>query len=210
MPISLPGPTPSGAAEVLALEDARALIATALTDDQLNGVISREEKWLASQIGQLDGERTQTFYPSYDQRRILLQRPTDSVVVEDNGVAVDDSDILLFNAAIERKWGGWSGDAWDGIGWLGGFHGPVTVTYTPNDIEQVKAVLIELVKLTLNSNPGMQSETTGAYSYTTSGTSRLSERKKLARSLDPHFGPKTMQLRSSVAGDGIYQRRYWP
>jgi hypothetical protein len=46
---------------MLTTAQARALITTSLSDQDLDEVIAREEAWLARRIGPLEGERVETF-----------------------------------------------------------------------------------------------------------------------------------------------------
>jgi hypothetical protein len=135
---------------VVATDDVRALVSTDLTDDQLGDVIGREEAWLVRRIGQLIGERTQTFLDVTSDQIMRLRRPTDSVTVEDNDVAVTTIEMRRRGFAVARTSGTWTG--------------PVEVTYTPNDAEEVRSGVIELVEIRL-SESGYKSERIGEYSY---------------------------------------------
>ena len=163
--------TGSMSGHFLDLADVRAIYPTSLSDDALGDVIRREEAWLARRIGALDGERTQVIYrddPFLDDP-IWLVRPTDAVVVVDNAIELDEADvrILADGWAIERATGAWSGPT-------------VAVTYTPTDAEEVRRVLIELVRLT-SQETGFLSERIGEYAYTR-GSSRSANPAFLAAS----------------------------
>ena len=54
------------------LSEVRALVETGLTDADLQAVLDREEGWLASRIGALTGERTETFRPTLPDAPIYL------------------------------------------------------------------------------------------------------------------------------------------
>lgn len=180
--------------EVLTTDEVEALMSTGLEDDALQGVIDREEDWLANDarvgIGQLTGERTQRIYVARgDNDPLLLRRPTSidaggsggTFRVEDGGVELDDV-VLTGPARIERT---------SAQVWTGPF---VDVTYTPTDAGAVKRALIELVQLTITASPYGQEATEG-HSY-----SRPDDvyqmRESLARTLNPHRGAGTVKLGS--------------
>ena len=155
----------------LDVADVRAVFDTPLTDEALEDVIRREEAWLTRRIGQLDGERTQVIYRDGFARDepIFLPRPTDLAVIVDGGVELeDDATRFLDNGwAIER-----AGRAWVGP--------EVAITFTPNDADEVRRVLLELVQLTA-SETGFLTERIGEYSYSR-GSSRTSNTAFLASS----------------------------
>src|SRR4029077_16490386 len=105
--------------------------------------------------------------------------PTDSVVVVDNGVPVDPSDIRLLHAGtvVERASGPWQGPRID-------------CTYNPNDTIEANRVVIELVRLTVNET-GYAAETIGDYRYehgrlqATPMQVQMASRRALVRSLLP-------------------------
>lgn len=134
------------------MAEVEALLATGLEPAALQGVIDREEDWLANDlrvgIGQLTGSRTQTVgRPHGGTQPILLARPTSAVTVLDNGVTRTDVAILggIRVAAL----------------WVGP---QITLTYTPRDESQVKRVLFELVRMAVSNSPYRQ-EATGGQSY---------------------------------------------
>lgn len=136
---------------MLTVEQARALITTSLSDDDLEDVIAREEGWLARRIGPLDGERTETFPEAYfadGEETLRLRRPTADVTVEDTAGAVTVS--LRGWSDVVRDEGSWSGD--------------VTVTYTPSDEVEVERAIITLVRLALTES-GYTGETVGTHAY---------------------------------------------
>lgn len=187
------------------IAEVRALVSTPLADDDLQDVIDREEAALARQIGQLSGERTQTWHvgdqsgpaasgalpgamvSSDRMGPLALLRPTDAVTVTDNGVAVTAEDVRLLRKGtqIERASGGWTGPI-------------VTGTYTPNDLLEVKGVVIALCRLSLGET-GFESETIDGYSYTRGSASQTpaSQRKALVRSLQTHPPRGTVGVRTS-------------
>ncbi len=177
---------------LLTIAEARALITTSLGDTDLQAAIDREESWLARSIGALSGERTQTLWVrSTDlDDPLLLQRPTDAVAVTDGGVALDASAVRLLagGTIIEKATGSWTGPS-------------VAVTSTPDDEDEVKRVLIDLVRLTVTTSPFV-SETTGPYSYQRGGDDATrsidAARRTLASDLLPHKGPKSVRLRSGA------------
>lgn len=194
------------------VEDVRALVPSALTDEQLATVISREEAWLARRIGVLAGPRTQTFHirsatagmvidpgawtanvgvTSDRMGPLGLGRPTGAVTVTDGGVAVDAADVRLLRGgtAVERASGGWTGPT-------------VAVAYTPDDAEEVRRAVIELVRLTTTES-GYASERIGEYSYTRGAGGSGSLREALVRSLVTHGVAGTTRIPSSSEDDRI-------
>lgn len=163
------------------------VIDSALEETALQGIIDREEAWLARRIGQLAEERTVVYYVRLHDLDdpLLLLRPTAEVEVEDGGVTLDEDVIrLLGNGTIvERADASWVGPT-------------VAITYEPNDGLEVKAALIELVRLRLTET-GYTSERIGEYSYTR-GTSTLSARNAIAYELLPDRGLGTVRLRGSI------------
>jgi hypothetical protein len=143
---------------VTPVDDVRALVSTTLTDVQLGDVIGREESWLARRIGPLIGERTQRFYPDDSESILRLRRPTDAVTVDDNGTVVTAIEMRRLGFGVARTSGTWT-------------DGPVDITYTPNDADEVRSAIIELVEIRLTES-GYQSERIGEYSYTRSDRPR--------------------------------------
>lgn len=209
---------------VTPVADVRALVPSVLTDDQLGSVIAREEAALARLVTDLAGPRTQVYYigspaqagmwwdaaamSSPEGRHPIaafwlvsdrtgplgLLRPTDAVSVTDNGVAVAPGDVRLLRQGtlVERASGGW--------------HGPVVaVTYTPNDLLEVRRVVIELCRLILTET-GYQAERVGDYSYAKHlrpAPGQPDPRRELVRSLMTHLPKGTMRIRSSSEDDRI-------
>lgn len=136
---------------VVTPDDVRALVPTALDDVNLQDVINREEAWLAIRVGQLIGERVETYYPLASSGITIIRR-TDAVTVADDVGAVTDFTFLADARYVVRTSGAWTS--------------PVTVTYTPTDELIIETAIIELVRLAVNRTAGVQSETIGSYSYT--------------------------------------------
>ena len=122
---------------MLSTDEARALITTSLSDEDLADVIAREEAWLARRIGPLDGERVETFASVSGTEGLRLSRPTDAVSVEDEAGSLPSAEVVGWaDVILDPDAGrGWSGD--------------VQVTYTPSDADEVKRALVTLVRLTL-------------------------------------------------------------
>jgi hypothetical protein len=181
---------------LLTIAEARALIASGLSDANLQAAIDREEAWLPSIVGTLTGERSQTFYiRSTDQDDpLLLQRPTGAVTVTDDGTALAGSAVRLLRGGtiLEKATGSWNGT--------------VVATYTPTDEDVVKAALIDLVRLRITSSPFV-AETAGPYSYQRGGSDATrsieASRLRIARSLLPHRGPTTVRLPNGAASERI-------
>jgi hypothetical protein len=207
---------------VTSVAQVRALVSTSMSDADLQGVIDREEAALARQVTALAGDRTQTWFVGDQSAMGLyrdslttlpfsgrgpfmgawmtvdrmgplsLLRPTDAVVVTDNGVTVADDDIRLLRGGtqVERASGGWQGPI-------------VTVAYTPNDALEVARVVIELCRLTLTET-GYQSERIGEYQYDRGAKPAGADpRRALVRSLMPHPAKGSMRIRTSSEDDRI-------
>lgn len=169
---------------LLTVEAARAVINTSLSDPALQDVIDREEAWLARRLGQLEGERTQSFPLAGYRRRqyeIRLQRPTDDAGLTE----VTDNAAVITDVALTNN--GWRVAKNLGQSY---FTGPVTVEYTPTDELEVIRVLIELVRMVTvvasgDVTPGLQSETLGDYAYVLGdkAVSPAAIRRALVRSL---------------------------
>lgn len=174
---------------LLLLAEARALISTGLGDADLQGVIDREEAWLARRIGALTGSRTQTFHVrSADADDPLwLRRPTSAVTVTDNGVATTAVRLLRDGSMVESTAGSWTG--------------PVAVTYTPTDPEEVRRAIVALVRLSV-SDSAYDSETIGDYSYSRE-RSPAAQREAIVRDLVPRRGPGTIRLRSPYGSERV-------
>ena len=170
---------------MLTVEDARALITTSLTDAELADVIAREEAWLARRIGPLDGERIETFAPASGEA-LLLQRPADAVMVDDDSGAVD--------VALR----GWSDvvPAASGAAWSGS----VEVAYTPSDEAEVVRSLVTLVRLTVSERV-FASEAAGAHSYSYDHELAKAARWEAWRSLLRPGAPTSLRLTSSAIPD---------
>lgn len=157
---------------LLSVAEVEALMATGLDPVAVQGVIDREEDWLANDlangIGQLQGERTVSLYPPAPHAPLNLTRPTiaSSLTVVDNGVTRTDV-VLLNQLVLEPGNGRWVGPL-------------VTVKYTPSDVLQVKRVLFELIRGTLAASPYAAESQEGH-----SGTLEPGQRERLARSLHP-------------------------
>ena len=180
---------------LVTLGEVRALAETGLTDVDLQAVLDREEGWLASRIGMLAGERTDTFSPGLTDTPIYLSRRTASVAVMDNAVTVAAGDLRFVPATglIRRINIAWPlTDAWPGL-WTG----PVAVTYTPTDADVVKRAVIELVRGTL-AETGNDAETIGDYSYSRGDAAVRLGRLALVRGVLLRRPAYSARLRSSL------------
>jgi hypothetical protein len=158
---------------LVALADAQARAGDSVTQDMIDGV----EEWLATQIGPLTGERTETFYLS--ERRNLdivdglwLSRRTDAVTIDNDGTELTDgTDYRLLNGLLVEH-------IPLGSAWLN----TIVATYTPTDeIIVTEAIISLLTFATLPMN--LQSVRIGAYSETfaTGGTLKTPVATVLAR-----------------------------
>lgn len=160
-PSTLPStiPVPSNAATVTTLTQVRALVRNSLSDDDLQEVIVREEEVLAGAVGQLAGERIETFRVTTLNAgaSIRLRRPTSAVVVTEANVTTTDVLLDANGRTLSRLIAnGWGPGAWTGV---------VEVRSTPNDGARVVSWVIELVRARL-AESSFESETDGDYSYT--------------------------------------------
>lgn len=127
-------------------------------DGAAQDIIDEQEAWLARRIGPLEGDRTETFYVGLASvtGKLGLRRYTDAVVVTDAGLAftafrlVDEgSAIVQVYSAASRIW-----------------RGPyVTATYAPNDADEVRKGLYDLIALACEPVGTLRSEQIGSYSY---------------------------------------------
>lgn len=139
---------------LVVLADAQDRAGESVTQD----MIDEEEAWLASQIGPLTGEVTETFYLPTKLTgtvdALYLSRRTDAVTsFASDGTALTEY-RLVENYIVEREYD--ATESWDD---------PLIVTYTPNDADLVTGVIYDL--LTFRSLPtNLQSVRIGAYSET--------------------------------------------
>lgn len=150
---------------MITLEQARARVPTLPSDDAVaTAIIAEEEAWLARRIGPLEGERTETFYVGTGgtSAKLALRRYTSSVVVTDGSAELDTGLVRLIDdgSAIERL------DTSSGVPWS--WVGPyVSVTYTPNDADEVRSALYKLLTIAVDphANGPYLSEDLGDYGY---------------------------------------------
>lgn len=269
---------------LVSVTDVQALVDTDLTATQLQVVLDREERWLARRIGQLSGERTETFYPRRLKEPLYLRRPaiyepddgptitlstsaaaddlldstghglnngdqiefatltggtgltvdttyfvvnasansfqvadtlggpaknfttditagtlhkvpilitvTDGATVLDYGEDAGEWRLLYDGTVIQRVETDWLG-GWDGLS------GIVTVEYTPNDVEEVQAAVIDLLRLRV-TDTALVSERIGQYSYQQSQTPGMREttRRAIVNSLLP---PRPFRMQRLVS-----------
>jgi hypothetical protein len=167
------------------LGEVRALVDTDLSDLDLQAILDREEGWLAGRIGALTGARTDVFSPGHGDTPIYLSRRTMSVVVADNALAVAAADLRFVptSGMVRNARGYWSG--------------PVTVTYTPTDVDDVKRAVIELVRGTV-AETGNDAETIGDYSYSRGDAAVRLGRLAIVRSVLLRRPAYSVRLRSSL------------
>lgn len=148
--------------------------------DAAQAIVDEQEAWLARKIGPLDGERTETFYVGVSRTwgKLALTRYTDAVAVVDGTSTIDPTALAMVDrgSAVTRVYPA----QW----WTGPY---VSVTYTPNDEEEVRRVLYELVSLAAQPVGALESETIGSYSYSRGGgaVATPASRAALASSLLP-------------------------
>lgn len=174
---------------MLSTDEARALITTSLSDEDLAAVIAREEAWLARRIGPLQGERTETFATVSGDEILRLARPTSSATVEDEAGSITDLDLQGWSDVVLDADGsrGWSGDA--------------QVTYEPSDAEEVKRALITLVRLTIGES-AHAAQGAGGYTVATDVDAQDRRRYRTWRALVRPREATTMRIRGS-SGAGV-------
>lgn len=209
-------------ANLTTIDDVRALVSTPLSDAQVMDIIKREEAALARKLfwpAGLGEPATQHFFTNDPALRgmyidtaffttanrgralsfgwvtsnisgpLWLLRPTDAVEVRENGTLVPDHDIRLLRRGtmIEKATGAWR-------------QPEVTVSYTPNDLDEVRAVVIDLFRLTVTET-GYESESIGDYSYRRQGSragKTITELKaELIRPLRTHWPVATVRIAGS-------------
>ena len=145
----------------LTVDDLREhLIDCPLGDDALGRVLDAAYAWIDTQIGPA-GSRTELAFGGYGT--IALSRPAASIgsvseLVGTTTTNLDASDYRLrpdgyilerLSTGTNPRWQWW---------------GQVTVTYTPTDDDEIRdSVAIDLCKLAINTNPGVQMEQIGAW-----------------------------------------------
>jgi len=139
---------------------ARGISALPVDDTAAQQILDEQEAWLARRIGPLEDERTETFYVGLrvTHGKLGLARYTAEVELTDGGTAVDEADFRLIDngsAVIQtftrtRRW------------WKGPY---VTATYEPNDDDEVRRALFDLVALAAAPVGPYNSESIGDYSY---------------------------------------------
>ncbi len=142
---------------LVALADAQSRSGDAVTQ----AMIDEEEAWLASAIGPLTGERTETFFLPSRLRGLVdavyLSRRTDALdtFTSAGETAIIATDWRLFDGYVVEKVGT-SVIAWDD---------PLVATYTPNDETIVKGIIYDLLQYR-QVLAGTQSIRIGQYSET--------------------------------------------
>ena len=153
-------------------------------DDSAQSIIDEQESWLRHRIGQLEGPRTETFYVGiHDTRgKLYLRRYTDEVEVVDDEVAVDADQIRLIDdgSTVQRAYAATSRY------WTGPY---VEVTYVPNDEDDVRRVLFDLIAMAAEPTGPYESEQIGSYSYRRGKGSLTGTRAALASSILPKRSP---------------------
>lgn len=207
---------------VTSVPDVRALVNSSLDDGQLVEIIAREEAYVARELwwpAGLGDEMTQVFYAgdpatgglyfdsaflNPDPKRAVtfwwiqnrnmeplrLLRQARSVEVTDGSGALTTGQVRLVKngTAVERIDAGWNGPV-------------VSVTYTPSDLDLVRRIVIDLVRITLTET-GFEEETIGEYRYSKggrNGSTRTVEqrRRELIRPLKPVYPYGTMRVPGS-------------
>lgn len=183
---------------LVSIAEVRALVRTRLSDADLQDVIDREEAWLATKVGALSGERTDTFDPGILDTPVYIPRRAESVVVTDAGATVSASDITFTPSTGEIRR---VVEPYPYPGppplepWFPAWNGTVTVTWTPSDGAAVTRAVIELVRGTVGET-GMDSEAISGYQYTRGASAGRVSRASLVRSILLRRGGYSLRLRT--------------
>jgi hypothetical protein len=130
----------------------KAVFPTDLADDALQGIIDREEAALVARYGAHTGSLTEVIEPI--NGALFTKRPIASVATID-GEAVADTVTVWNGTGRLTTWGCWNRLT------------PTTIVYTPvDDSAERAAVIIELVRITLNRTTMKSESVAGEYSYT--------------------------------------------
>ena len=154
---------------LLTVDEFREHVTTSLGDDAIQRLLDDAEAQIVAFAGEV-GTATELVFGGTD--RIVTSRPIASVttVVERDGgsspvtLATDDWEQLSRFVLLRSRFGTNNHRTW---------RGPVRVTYTPvDDTDTRKIVQLELIRLELSTNPGLASETVGAWTQTYAQGSR--------------------------------------
>lgn len=151
---------------LVAVEEARALVQTGLTDAQLQDVIEREEAALIRMIGPhhaagltvtetLHGDRNRNLYL---KRRIASVTSIVEYLTSTVGTPLDALNFQVWGdeGRVERLL---AGTKWPSC--------PIVVTYAPQDDNlERKAAIIDLLRLALSRTGLMSESVAGEYAYT--------------------------------------------
>lgn len=167
-------------------------VGVGMDENALQDAIDEEEAWLARRIGPLVGERTQRFALAYlrpQGSEVILQRPTDEVVMEQAGTTLTTTELRADQRTVAYLPEGTR------------YTGVLEATYTPNDELEVRRAVKELVSLQLGQVEagGLQMEQMGTYMYQRAAGSTARTRHAILRSLmGPPGRASSLRLRSSV------------
>jgi len=162
---------------LVSAEEVKAIAKTALTDTELDAIISRVEGEIIGLIGepQTDGydvSLSETYSLNYGLS-IFLKRPIYSVtsITDEDGVVVDSDNYRFF--ASQGRIEGKAGFTFNGV---------FTVVYKPETQTHLwKRVIIELVRLDINRSAVANMQIAGEWSFTAPDWKK--ERQKLMREL---------------------------
>jgi hypothetical protein len=190
-------PRLGGVMSLTSIAEVRALVKSRLTDVDLQTIIDREEAWLAGKIGQLSGERTDTFTPGTTNTPLYLSRRTESVAVTDNGVAVTELLFTPSTGCLRRVVGVYPWPYPQSETWYPSWQGVVTVTWTPSDGAAITAGVINLIRGTIGET-GFDSEQIADYSYTRGASAGRVSRVGVVRSILLRRPAYSLSLRSTA------------
>lgn len=164
---------------LVSVEEVEARFSTGLETDALQVVVDQQEAWLARKIGALIGERDVVYRPSKYAGPIFLPRTGTIATIDVDGTEIDETTYTVSGTRIDRL----NPTRWDGV---------VTVTFTPDDQDDVKHAIISLVRLVVTDSP-FSSESGEGHSYTRMA-SYLRQRAQIARALLPNRGPQSVPV----------------
>lgn len=194
----------------ISLEDCRARgIGLPADDGAAQDIIDGEEAWLARRIGALVGARTERFFVGIGITigKLGLRRYTDAVSLTDGGAVVNTATYRLIDlgSAVIHLY-----TSPNRI-WTGPY---VEATYTPNDEDEVRRVLFNLVALSAQPPSVFESEQIGSYSYRRGGASSATltpaaQRAAWVSELLPKHDPllTLYSARRTNASDPVINRR---
>ncbi len=173
---------------ILTVEEARTSIPTSLSDDDLRRLLDAAEETIDKVCGRLSQNENQpvtsVHKPStYGEMLLLAQRATEIVAVYEGStlLSADDYELRPSGTILHRNG--------DGTNPRSYWSSPVTVTFTPYPDVNTRAVAqLELVRLDIAFNPGLNSQSIGPWSESyNAGKPYPQQRDEILESINPPF-----------------------